>query len=63
MESLMLMDSAAKIGFTFMLLLIHGHGDEDNYILPDWFVNPRAGGQGLGREGRGNYGAIPGRDE
>lgn len=48
------LDVAAKIGFTFMLLLIHGN-DEDNYTLPDWFVLPR---QGASEDGRGGYGAV-----
>jgi len=52
-----ILDVAAKVGFTFLLLGIHTHGDEDSWILPDWFVDSRAG-SGLAREGRGNYGAI-----
>lgn len=47
--------SAAKLGFTFMLLLIHTHGDDDTWSLPEWFVVPR---QGSGADGRGGYGAI-----
>ncbi|CAD6590220.1 MAG: ion channel activity [Tremellales sp. Tagirdzhanova-0007] len=47
------LDVAAKVGFTFLLLIIHSHGDEDTWTLPDWFVEPRHG-QGEG----GRYGAI-----
>jgi hypothetical protein len=55
-----LTSSAAKIGFTFMLLLIHVHGDEDTYTFPDWFVNSRGG---LGGDGRGGYGAVNDNDD
>lgn len=54
------LDVSAKIGFTYLLLFLHGHGDDDNYILPDWFVEHR---HGLGQDGRGNYGAIGNRDD
>lgn len=49
------LDVAAKIGFTFLLLIIHSHGEDDTYILPDWFVEPR---KGSGADGMGAYGAI-----
>jgi hypothetical protein len=39
-----------------MLLLIHGHGEEDGYVFPEWFVNARGGG--LGGDGRGGYGTV-----
>jgi len=48
------LDVAAKIGFTFLLLFLHGH-DEENYMLPSSFVEPR---QGRGADGRGAYGAV-----
>jgi len=54
------LDVAAKLGFTFMLLSIHSHGDDDTYTLPDWFVSPR---QGQAADGRGGYGAIRVGDE
>lgn len=54
------LDVAAKIGFTFFLLIVHSHGEGDNYVFPDWFVDNRAGS---GADGRGSYGAIRGGDE
>jgi len=47
--------SAAKVGFTFLLLIIHTHGEDDTWIMPEWFTAPRTGS---GPEGRGGYGAI-----
>jgi len=49
------LDVAAKLGFTYMLLLVHTHGEDDTWILPEWFVEPR---YGSGPDGRGGYGAI-----
>ncbi|KAL7420931.1 hypothetical protein Q5752_004885 [Cryptotrichosporon argae] len=49
-----IMDVVAKIGLLSFLILIHKH-DEDNFLLPEWWVTPRAG---LGLDGTGNYGAI-----
>jgi len=49
------LDVAAKLGFTYMLLLIHTHGEDDTWILPEWFVEPR---EGPGSDGRTGYGAI-----
>ena len=43
-----------------MLLLVHTHGEDDTWILPEWFVEHR---QGLGQDGRGGYGALGTRDE
>lgn len=54
------MYSAAKLGFTFMLLLIHTHGEDDGYVFPDWFVSPRGG---LAGDGRGGYGTIRNDDD
>ena len=53
------LDVAAKLGFTFMLLLVHTHGEDDTYTLPDWFVTHR---QGQGADGRGGYGAVESDD-
>ena len=53
------MVSAAKIGFTFLLLLIHD-ADEDTYTFPEWFVTSRGG---LGGDGRGGYGAVNDNDD
>ncbi|ORY32162.1 hypothetical protein BCR39DRAFT_524418 [Naematelia encephala] len=50
------LDVAAKLGFTYLLLLIHTHGEDDTWILPEWFVEPRQGLGGL--DGRTGYGAI-----
>lgn len=50
------LDVAAKLGFTFLLLLVHTHGEDDTWNLPEWFVEPR---RGNGPDGRGGYGAIP----
>lgn len=52
------LDVSAKIGFTFLLLLLHSHDDPVEF--PSWFVEPRGGR--LGEDGRGSYGAI-GRDD
>lgn len=51
--------SAAKLGFTYMLLMVHTHGDEYSYNLPEWFVENR---EGPGNDGRGRYGALGDRD-
>ena len=51
--------SAAKVGFTFLLLIVHNHGEDDTWILPDWFVEPR---KSLGTDGRGGYGSINAED-
>jgi hypothetical protein len=52
--------SAAKLGFTYILLFLHTHGEDDTYTLPEWFVEPR---HGLGADGRGTYGALGSRDD
>ena len=41
--------------FTYLLLLLHAHGEDDTWNLPEWFVEPR---KGSGTDGRGGYGAI-----
>jgi bacteriorhodopsin len=48
------LDVAAKLGFTYMLLLVHTHG-EDAIEFPEWFTEPRLGESSDGRTG---YGAI-----
>ena len=48
-----LTSSSAKLGFTFLLLFIHEHG-EDTYLLPEWFTENRLGAE----DGRTGYGAI-----
>lgn len=55
------LDVAAKLGFTYMLLFIHNHGEDDTYVFPDWFVNARGGG--LGGDGRGGYGSVRNDDD
>ena len=55
-----LMRSAAKLGFTYILLFLHTHGEDDTYALPEWFVEHR---HGLGQDGRGTYGALGSRDD
>jgi hypothetical protein len=52
--------SAAKIGFTFLLLIVHSHGEEDSITLPDWAVTARLGRNGA--DGRGSYGSINNSD-
>ena len=42
-----------------MLLMVHTHGDEHSYNLPDWFIQNR---EGAGSDGRGRYGALGDRD-
>ncbi|KAK4690043.1 hypothetical protein P7C73_g47, partial [Tremellales sp. Uapishka_1] len=54
------LDVAAKVGFTFLLLMIHSHGEEATWTLPEWFVEPR---QGTGGDGRGTYGSLRNGDE
>ncbi|ORX38160.1 hypothetical protein BD324DRAFT_577895 [Kockovaella imperatae] len=49
------LDVSAKVGFTYMLLLVHTHGEDDTWTLPEWFVTHR---HGHGSDGRGGYGAI-----
>ena len=51
--------SAAKVGFTFFLLVVHTHGDEHSYTLPEWFVQDR---KVEGGDSRGRYGALGDRD-
>lgn len=56
------LDVAAKLGFGYLLIFLHSHGDGDGYVLPDWMVNNKAGQEG-GADGRGRYGALGQRDE
>lgn len=49
------LDVAAKLGFGFLLLGVHGGGNgEDDYVMPEWAVTARSGSEG----GRGGYGSI-----
>jgi hypothetical protein len=52
--------SLAKVAFTFILLVLHSHGEDDGYVFPEWFVTPRGG---LGGDGRGGYGAVNENDD
>jgi len=54
------LDVAAKLGFTFILLFLHNHGEDDGYLFPEWFITPRGG---LGGDGRGGYGAVNENDD
>jgi bacteriorhodopsin len=55
------LDVAAKLGFGYLLVFLHSHGDGDGYVLPDWMVNNKAGQEGA--DGRGRYGALGQRDD
>ena len=60
------LDVAAKLGFGYLLVFLHTHGEGDNYVLPDWMVNNKAGADGAGpggADGRGRYGALGQRDD
>jgi len=49
------LDVTSKLGFTYILLLLHTHGEDDTWTLPAWFVEHRLG---LAGDGRTGYGAI-----
>jgi hypothetical protein len=52
--------SSAKVGFTYLLLMVHGHDEQSTWTLPAWFVEPVASS---GSEGRGTYGSLRNGDE
>lgn len=47
--------SISFIGFSYLILLVHVHGEDDTWTLPEWFVIHR---QGSGTDGGGTYGAV-----
>ncbi|GFZ52110.1 hypothetical protein JCM24511_09883 [Saitozyma sp. JCM 24511] len=49
------LDVISFIGFSYLILLVHVHGEDDTWTLPEWFVIHR---QGSGTDGRGTYGAV-----
>ncbi|KAK8854499.1 hypothetical protein IAR55_003237 [Kwoniella newhampshirensis] len=53
------LDVIAKVGFTYLLLLIHTHDETGPWTLPEWWV---ASPQGYGPDGRGVYGSLGSRD-
>ncbi|OWZ36758.1 opsin 1 [Cryptococcus neoformans c45] len=50
-----IMDVAAKIGFTHLLLLLHKSDEEGPWTLPAWWAEDP---EGTGPDGRGIYGAV-----
>ena len=55
-----ILDVISKLGFSYLLLFVHNHGEDDTWILPEWFIEHRVGN---GPDGRGGYGALGTRDE
>ncbi|OCF35806.1 hypothetical protein I317_05211 [Kwoniella heveanensis CBS 569] len=53
------LDVAAKIGFTYLLLFLHTHEETGPWTLPEWWVQSPVG---HGPDGRGVYGSLGSRD-
>ncbi|WRT68735.1 uncharacterized protein IL334_005715 [Kwoniella shivajii] len=52
------LDVAAKLGYTYLLLFLHSHDEHGPWTLPEWWVeSPQVNGP----DGRGAYGSL-GRD-
>ncbi|WWC90362.1 uncharacterized protein L201_005295 [Kwoniella dendrophila CBS 6074] len=53
------LDVAAKLGFTYLLLFLHTHDENGPWTLPDWWVESPTR---HGPDGRGVYGSLGNRD-
>ncbi|WWC63671.1 uncharacterized protein I303_106276 [Kwoniella dejecticola CBS 10117] len=54
------LDVAAKLGFTYLLLFLHTHEETGPWTLPDWWVESP---EGHGPDGRGIYGSLGSRGD
>ncbi|WVR09308.1 hypothetical protein IAU60_006373 [Kwoniella sp. DSM 27419] len=54
-----ILDVAAKLGFTYILLFLHTHDESGPWTLPEWWVQTP---EGHGPDGRGTYGSLGSRD-